>query len=133
MRELMQLGMGNKLFQIAIQNVKELTIRINSENTPYSKPTNKWCKIVPDSDYSPLVKAITETKHLIYFPENSVEYTHKADGFVKVATIESGTILEKNTGNVYNEGQTFKIPANTEVCPVSLGGECFATVEYVEG
>lgn len=125
--------MKNKLFQVAIDNVRELTIRINSEKTDFNTPANKWCKIVPDSDFSPWVKNIGENEHLIYFPEDSIEYTHKAENFSKKATIKSGSILEKNSGKVYNEGDTFLIHPNTEVCPVSVGGEAFAIVDYVKG
>jgi hypothetical protein len=125
--------MKNKLFQIAMDNVRDLTIRINSEKTDFNTPTNKWCKIVPDSDFSPLVKNTRENEHIIYFPENSIEYTHKAENFSKKATIKSGTILENNSGRIYNKGDEFLIPPNTEVCPVSVGGEAFAIVEYVKG
>ena len=125
--------MKNELFQIAMDNVRELTIRINSDKTKYTKPNSLWCKIIPDSTNSPLVKSISEYKHLIYFPENSEPYNHIAENFAKEAIIKSGTILEKHSGRIYNEGDKFVIPANTEVCPVSVGGEAFAMVKLVEG
>ena len=78
-----------------------------------------------------MVRQLCENKHLIYFPCGSAEYQHKAENFSKIAEIESGTILEKISGNIYKQGDKFTIPANTEICPVSVGGDAFAVVEMV--
>lgn len=122
--------MKNDIFDLAMKSVDELTLRINSiDRNINSGPT--WCKIVPDSKCSPMVKSISDYKHLIYFPNNSTEYHHKAENFSKVATIESGTILEKVSGKTYVKGDTFTIEAGTDICPVSVGGEAFATVIVV--
>ena len=124
--------MKSDIFDLAFQSVKELTVRINGDNCELNRGPS-WCKIVPDSKNSPWVKSISEFKHLIYFPENSAEYHHKAENFSKSATIESGTVLEKVSGKVYVKGDKFIIPKGTDICPVSVDGEAFATVVVVVG
>lgn len=117
------------LFNIAKSKVNDLTLRINGKYEKHQLNLNTWCKIIPESDFSPWVLQ-EENNHVIYFPENSEPYTHEAIGFDKFCCIKSGVILEKISGKTYKKGERFTVPANTPVCPVSVGGEAFAVVTY---
>lgn len=120
------------IFCAAKDKVNQLLLRINGQLENYSLDPNKWCRIVPNSDFSPAVLQIKEGMHLIFFPEDSAPYTHKAEGFDKQCHVRSGKIKDLISGKIFQTGDKFIIPANTEIRPVSLHGDAFAVVTYVE-
>ena len=116
-------------FDIAKKKVSDLTLKINGQSTPHNLILDSWCKIVPESENSPWVLQ-KDGKHIIFFPKNSEPYKHEAINFEKYCQVKSGTILEKLSGKIFNEGDKFTIPENTPVCPVSVNGEAFVIVEH---
>ena len=127
----MELVLGvkkNTIFEIAKQKLQAIKENIQSEVIPMNLEKNKWFKVLPNEAKSPLIMKISEDSHLIYYPANSVPYTHAIESKCKFVDILSGQVFDELSGKRYITGQRFKIFPGDQLRPYTGDSEAYVKV-----
>lgn len=117
----------NSLFDAALSKVEALNNALQADVKTHLEQ-NKFFKIEPQEENSPLIMGMGGNKHLIYYPKNSFPYLHSYETLIKYIEVLDGTLFDELTGRVFKKGEKFKIYPGEEIKPYTKNSEAYVRV-----
>lgn len=116
------------MYDIAKMKIENIRQGLESEVRPFELEKNKWFKILPNDEKSPMIMQLTEKSHLIFYPKNSAPYQHSLETKCKFVEILSGVVYDAISGTKHSAGAKIKVMPGDQLKPYTLENEAYVRV-----